>query len=195
VSQFEKLTNETHVNLVGINYKDVNQKDKRWVYATRNDIKDLPCSKVNAVFIGAVVNSKLCIIKEFRAPLNGYQYSIPAGLIEGDEKIEETIARELREESGLEFVEIAYLSPPLPSSPGITDEVVRVALVKATGKVTNKNATEDEDIQVELADYTRMKEIMTGNDLVAAPALSAIIAYVADQETIMGLENAEKEKV
>ncbi len=181
-----KLTDEKHLNMVAVDYKDSEGKPQRWVYATRNKVEDLPITRVNAVFIAATVNGKLCIIKEFRAPLNAYQYSVPAGLVEVGETIEQAIERELREETGLDFESVAYLSPPLASSPGLTDEVVQIALVKATGTLSKKGLEDGEDIEAEMADYSRVQEIFTGKEIVAAPALMAYTMYMSDQEALMG---------
>lgn len=79
--------------------------------------------------------------REFRYPLNSWCVSLPAGLIDAGESLEEAVARELSEETGYRLRDdIAPAVRPLPqpgfSSTGLTEENVQVvfAQVEAAGK-------------------------------------------------------------
>lgn len=54
---------------------------------------------------------KLLLNKEFRLSVNREVYNLPAGLIEKGETIEESVRRELKEETGLDIVSIDRILP------------------------------------------------------------------------------------
>lgn len=85
--------------------------------------------------------------REFRYPLNSWCVSLPAGLIDAGESLEEAVARELSEETGYRLrADIAPAVRPLPqpgfSSTGLTEENVQVvfAQVEAAGKARPDSA-------------------------------------------------------
>lgn len=63
---------------------------------------------VDAVVIVGLHKSskKLILIRQFRVPINGYIYELPAGLVDEGESIDISVERELREETGLTLLEI-----------------------------------------------------------------------------------------
>ena len=91
---------------------------------------------VRAVFIAAVTEeNRLLLTSEHRVSMGGSVIGFPAGLV-GDiaggesETIEAGVKRELVEEAGYEPSSVEFLSQG-PTSPGITNEVIALAL--ATG--------------------------------------------------------------
>ena len=85
--------------------------------------------------------------REFRYPLNSWCVSLPAGLIDAGESLEEAVARELSEETGYRLHDdIAPAVRPLPqpgfSSTGLTEENVQVvfAQVEAAGEARPDSA-------------------------------------------------------
>lgn len=73
--------------------------------------------------------------REFRYPLNSWCVSLPAGLIDAGESLEEAVARELSEETGYRLRDdIVPAVRPLPqpgfSSTGLTEENVQVVFAQ-----------------------------------------------------------------
>ena len=74
--------------------------------------------------------AKLLLSYEFRYPTGRYLLSVPAGLIDPDDRDEEepilsATVREIREETGLQVEEgdsVTVVNPLLFSTPGMTDE-------------------------------------------------------------------------
>lgn len=73
-------------------------------------------------------SERLVFIRQYRVPMDAYLIEFPAGLIPPEESAEAGALRELREETGYAG-RIVSLTPPSYSSPGLTDEAVRQALV------------------------------------------------------------------
>jgi len=113
---------------------------------SRNEIKDkdsLP-DTVNAVTIIPFTESgDLIITKEFRYPVNDYVWEFPAGLIDRDETETEAAIRELKEETGLDVIEILQVIPGGYSSIGMTDEKVSVVICKVSGEVKGASGLEE----------------------------------------------------
>ena len=97
--------------------------------------------------------------REFRYPLNSWCVSLPAGLIDAGESLEEAVARELSEETGYRLRnDIAPAVRPLPqpgfSSTGLTEENVQVvfAQVEPAGEARPDSAELIEPFTVARAD-------------------------------------------
>ncbi len=106
---------------------------------------------------------KLVLIKEFRYPLNDYEYAFPAGLVEPGEDMFETAKREILEETGLVFtprmVNEAYTRPYFMSV-GLTDECCGMVYGYCKGIPSNSHQEDSEDIEVVLADREECKRIL-----------------------------------
>ena len=102
--------------------------------------------------------TKVIIIKEYRYPINGYIYELPAGLVEKGENIHSAVSREFDEEVGGEVLEISEPYGGL-SSAGMTDEYLNCYFVKVkpNGK---QNLEVDEDISVIIIDIDDIPEII-----------------------------------
>ena len=90
----------------------------------------------------------MVITREYRVPLNNYEYGFPAGLIDAGESVEQATRRELKEETGLKVTRFIKTSPPIYSSAGMTDESVAMVYVECEGTPSSKANTEFELIEV-----------------------------------------------
>jgi ADP-ribose pyrophosphatase len=157
ISNLKKLTDERWVNLYAVDFEHKGHHG-RWVFASR---KEKPYAGISsdAVLIVATLRNpgeppRLVLVREFRVPVGCYVYGMPAGLVEPGESVEETVRREVREETGLELSAVHRISPPLLSSCGLTDEAVAMAFVDVQGPPEAAQHLEGgEDIEVVLLDY------------------------------------------
>ena len=138
IGQFLKFYNFILSN--GQNYEVVSRRD-----LTMYNLNNLLADAVEIIAFSPDFQ-KLLIIKEWRIPVNDYIFSFPAGLRETDEQIFDTAARELYEETGLSIRTILDVLPPSYQSAGMTNEAVATVICSATGQITNKNASEHENI-------------------------------------------------
>ena len=158
VKNIETLAETKFLSLYNANYTNKSGNEKTWTIATRKDKKTLEEQffngkedKVDAVVILAYHKDKkkLVAIRQFRIPLNNYVYELPAGLIDNNDDIIPTVKRELKEETGLDLEEVIEdkIGQNLYLSPGMTDESVSLVYCTCSGKISNENLEEDEDIE------------------------------------------------
>ena len=148
----EKITNNSWINLFKVQY--INSKDKvcNWIFASR---KKQPFKDKNpdAVVLIPIINTsegrKLVVTKEYRVTIEDYEYGFPAGLIDEGMTVEETVEKELKEETGLEIKKITnhkyggkYLYPKIfadrPDIIGQTYELYSVEVCKGKIKIDKK---------------------------------------------------------
>lgn len=82
---------------------------------------------------------KLLLNKEFRLSVNREVYNLPAGLIEKGETVEESVKRELKEETGLDIVSIDRILPASFVSIGESNSCGNLVYVTASGELHNDN--------------------------------------------------------
>lgn len=88
------------------------------------------------VHVLPIVGDKVCVLRQYRYPINQWTYEFPGGAIEDGMLPEETALRELREESGYEAKELIPLGFVYPSY-GYTDEKVHLFAVICSNKINN----------------------------------------------------------
>ena len=161
VQNIQALAETKFLSLYNANYTNKGGNKKTWTIATRKSKEVLEDQffngkedKVDAVVILAYhkEEKKLVAIRQFRIPLNNYVYELPAGLIDNNDDIISTVKRELKEETGLDLEEVIEnkMGKKLYLSPGMTDESVSLVYCTCSGKVSDENLEEDEDIETVL---------------------------------------------
>lgn len=148
-------------------YADTKNNVKEWTWVGRpNNVK-----AISIVPLVEGIIDTICVIKEFRVPLNDYTWAFPAGLIdETKESIDECICRELKEETGLDLVSIYNITPFVYNSPGITNESIAMAFVRAKGVLSNKNLESSEEIEAHLFDRFEVKHLLDTEKNICAKA-------------------------
>lgn len=175
IKDITSLVETKFISLYNVKYLNKSNKEKNWTVASRKKKEvlegiylDNKNDKVDAVIICAYHkdSEKLVIIKEFRVPINKYIYELPAGLIDNDdENFESAVKRELKEETGLDVIEIkkdlscnqVYLSP------GMTDESAAFVYCICEGEISSEFLEDDEDIEAILVSQEDAKEMIKNN--------------------------------
>jgi ADP-ribose pyrophosphatase len=125
-------------------------------------------------------DGKIPMIYQYRHPLGRRLWELPAGLLDvAGEPPHHTAARELREEAGLQ-ADTWRVLVDLDSTPGFSDESVRVYLATGLDEITRPEAHHEEaDLTLRwysLAEATRM--VFRG-EIVNAIAIAGILAVQA----------------
>ena len=184
--RLSKLTGCNWANLFEVRFKRKGQAEKSWVMCSRKGRPIEDAAKADAVVIVAAMDTdggrRLVVTREFRVPIWDFEYGFPAGLIDDGENVEETVARELREETGLELVQIKHISMPVFSSAGLTDESCHMVLVEAKGQASDRWLDDTEDIEVLLLDVQGIRDLLASNKKIAAKAWGLLQHYARTGE-------------
>jgi ADP-ribose pyrophosphatase len=179
----EKLTKERWVNLFARTFRH-NGKEGRWSFASRGDGTPPPAGHFDAVVIVPLLLGKgrarprLVMLREYRAPVGDYIYAFPAGLGEKGETIESVARRELKEETGLDLVEVKHVSPAIYSSAGMTDESAVMVFVTARGADGYKAAPEaSEEFETLLLDYRQVVKLCDSEARIDGKAWVVLYMY------------------
>ena len=155
IKSAQKLTDLKWLNMFEVAYIDKSGRDRYWQVASR--AKEPKCITKNFAAPDAVVivpfhlaENKIVVTREYRIPLADFEYGFPAGLIDAGETIEQASRRELKEETGLDVIQITGISPSIYSSAGMSDESVAMVYVECEGNPSTARNTGSEFIEVEL---------------------------------------------
>lgn len=138
--QIEKVYDSKFIKMYDLQYEE----GRHYMVASRHDVDELPALAEKSDYATMLPDAVSCIVvidvegeepklllsKEFRYPAGQYLLSVPAGLIDAEDKkymdaLERTAIRELEEETGITFEpwdEIRVVNPFVFSTPGMTDE-------------------------------------------------------------------------
>ena len=89
---------------------------------------------------------KVLLQSEFRLATNHFVYNFPAGLIDAGETVEEAAKRELKEETGLDLIEIKDVLPPSYASQGTSDELMQLVVCTCEGEIKESIFADEEII-------------------------------------------------
>ena len=197
IQGIEILANTKYLSLYDLKYKNKNGKDSNWTVASRKSINDLndiylnnKNDKVDAVVLVPyhIKEKKLVMIKQFRVPINNYVYELPAGLIDNNEDIENAVKRELKEETGLDVLEIIKSKEKLYLSPGMSDESVSLVYCLCQGNTSKDYLEEEEDIETVLLDKEEAKKILQSNVALDIKAYRSLDRFRNSGENLFGKE-------
>ena len=103
------------------------------------------------------------LVRQYRFSIDDFVYEFPAGLVDKGEDPAQAGIREMKEETGLDFVPLKadeMFCKPLFSSIGMTDESVATVYGCSTGQVSREGLEDNEEIEVVLADRTEVRRIL-----------------------------------
>ncbi|MCY6482951.1 NUDIX hydrolase [Clostridium aestuarii] len=189
VNHINVLADTKYLKLYDAEYLNKNGEVKNWSIASRKDL-DAVNNKffngaeddIDAVIIASIhiEENKLVLIKQFRVPINDYVYELPAGLIDSGEDFETTVKRELKEETGLDLIQIDYNKSKKKAyvSTGMTDECAALVYCTCSGKISKDYLEPDEDIEAMLLSKEQAKELINSDKKIDIKALMAIQNYI-----------------
>ncbi|MDR7300304.1 NUDIX hydrolase [Haloactinomyces albus] len=124
---------------------------------------------------------RVVLVHQYRYPLGRRLWELPAGLLDvADEDPLDTAQRELAEEVGFAAEQWSVLVD-IASSPGFTDEAVRVFLARGLSDVGRPLATGDEeaDLVFERLPLSTAVRLVFDGEIVNAPTVSGLLAAQA----------------
>ena len=169
--KIHKLTDNPFLNLYQMDALDPKGMPFSYYFASRNDAQHIKIRtksvRAEGIVIYAVTEEaqpRLVLIRQYRYPVDAFMYELPAGLIDGDETHGMAAAREMKEETGLDFIEYTggreCYRRPYFMGPGFTDETSATVFGTVSGTVSDAFAEDTEEIQVILADKEKVRHIL-----------------------------------
>lgn len=174
-----QITNEKWLNLFETTFEHSKGQGK-WLYASRRQLSSSKSLAPNAVIVVPVLLGepcKLVLIKEYRVPIQDYEYHFPAGLLEPGETVESCVRRELKEEAGFSLEKIHHTSPLLVSSAGMSDETSLLVFADCVADDGKQELEVSEDIEVILLTYRDVCDILQKPFLFAKGAWPVLFMY------------------
>ncbi len=149
----EIVSSSKYLNFVATKFINKNNEESIWYSAERSN-------GGKTVIIAAIQDDKLVVTREFRVPIGGYEWALPAGLVDENESIETTARRELKEETNLELTKIVQVTPFMTNSAGLTNEVVAIVFCYAQGNVNQSGNEQSEEIETFLMNKKELIDLM-----------------------------------
>lgn len=201
ICEVKQLTENPFVNLYQVNGTNKNGKPTRYFVASRaKQIENLKLKTHKNTPDGVVIYSlygerrdRVVLIRQYRYPIDGYIYELPAGLVEPGEDYHEAAVRELHEETGLTFSPIhadPMFEKPGFTTIGMTDESCATVFGYASGEISQKYMEENEEIEVILADREEVRRILR-EEHVAIICAYQLMHFLSDEEPFRFLEKSE----
>ena len=159
--KFEKVKDGKYLKNYEITYLNKAGHEKKYEIVSRrelNGIEDVG-GKPSGVSIVATQEDRLLLLHEFRMGVNRYVYNLCAGMIEPNETIEECIARELYEETGLHVKTIKKILPPSFAAVAISYTTTYIAFVEVEGNLED-HTSENEQIEARFYSRDEVKELL-----------------------------------
>jgi len=118
-------------------------------------------------------DGQLVLVRQYRFAVQGRVLEFPAGTLEPDEAPEETIQRELEEETGYRATQWQKLGE-IVLAPGYSDEIIYAFLALGLQKLETPPSQDiDEDIEVILMDVAELEQAILAGEPVDAKSISS----------------------
>lgn len=189
VKNIKTLAATKYLSLYSADYVNKKGNLRNWTIASRKSLETVKNKFFNSgedsidaviIFAEHIDESKLVLIRQFRVPINNYVLELPAGLVDGNEKFEEAVRRELKEETGLDLIKIDRqgTKEKVYISAGMTDESVAFVKCTCNGTVSKENLEDDEDIEVIMVTKEEAKELLKSNEIMDIKTVLAIQNFI-----------------
>ncbi|MFG6330817.1 MAG: NUDIX hydrolase [Lachnospiraceae bacterium] len=167
----EKTTDNRFLNMYNLHYENKVGRKKLYHIASRGrDIDALKISTRKNTPDGVIIYSiygekrdRMVLVRQYRLSIDDYIYELPAGLVDEGETYAQAGARELKEETGLDFepleVDEMY-HKPFFTTIGMTDESCATVYGYASGTVSADGLEDSEQLEVVLADRAEVRRIL-----------------------------------
>ncbi len=192
IKKITKLTNERFINLYKVSGDNKKGHHSDYIVASRaSDVDSMKTvthkNNADSVAVYSLYGEnkdRVVLVRQYRYPIDGWVYELPAGLVDEGESFREAAIREMHEETGLTFTPVRAdesLEKPRYTSVGMTDEACATVYGYASGTVSDKYMEESEEIEIVLADRDEVRRILK-EERVALIAAYQLMHFLHDSE-------------
>lgn len=132
---------------------------------------------VPGVCILPIIDQQIAMIRQYRIPIQQWEYELPAGMIDHGEKPEEAAVRELSEETGLIADQLISLGSFYPS-PGSTDEIIYLYAAQCHQQ-TRQHLDETEQIKLKMMPIDEFRKLIISDSFKHSAGIIAWARYEA----------------
>lgn len=179
--KFEKVHDGRYLKSYELTYINRQDKEKKYEIVSRRELsgpEDLG-GKPSGVSVVATCGDRLLLLNEFRMGVNRSIYNLCAGMLEAGESIEDCIARELLEETGLKLKRIKRILPPSFAAVAIADTTTYIAFAEVEGSPDSGGASANEQINACLYTREQVRELLETAEFSSRAQMAAY--YFAEQ--------------
>ena len=189
-------TNHPFLNFYTLTYevkKEDGSHEYQYFMASRHDVEHLipktkNLSRPDGVLIPLYYQDpktsevSIVLTTQFRPAIGAYLTSMPAGLMDPEDKdVFETARREAQEEAGCLIDDLELLVSPSTTSSGLSDEINSVVIARIVGH-KDKHLEDFEDISSNLVPLKKVKEMLKDTEHYHFPfSIQLIILYLLER--------------
>ena len=159
--KFEKVRDGKYLKNYELTYRNKAGREKKYEIVSRRELAGIEDvgGKPSGVSIVATYGDRMLLLHEFRMGVNRTVYNLCSGMLEPDESIEDCIARELYEETGLKVKNIKKILPPSFAAVAISDTTTYIAFVEVEGDFED-HTSENEQIDARFYSKEEIKQLL-----------------------------------
>jgi 8-oxo-dGTP pyrophosphatase MutT (NUDIX family) len=126
-----------------------------------------------ACAVAITQEGEVLMVKQYRHPIEETLLEIPGGFVDENESAEETIRRELKEETGYEFSSILHVGK-IAANPGVLNNFTQLFLAQGGVKTSAQKLDKNEDLEIEKISLHELKRLFLENKILQATHNSCI---------------------
>ncbi len=172
--RLEKVKDGRYLKNYELTYLNKAGKEKTYEIVSRRELKEISDLGKNpsGISIVATCGDKLLLLREFRMGINQNVFNLCAGMLEQNETLEECIARELYEETGLKLKKIKRILPASYAAVAISDLKTYIVFAEVEGTLGDHTSA-NEEIKAALYSREEVAKLLETEDFSSRAQIAA----------------------